>query len=84
MILDQLADSINLFSGETAAALQPNGVEPELRLAVVAFDMDVRRLIPIAGIEEEPEWTHAEYSRHVLMLHRVGTKSNTLHRANKE
>jgi hypothetical protein len=42
MLLDQFADSVDLFPPEAVASLQPNGVEPELRLAVVAFDVDVR------------------------------------------
>src|SRR5262249_55601872 len=72
ILLDQLADPIDLFTSETAAALEPDGVEPEFRFAVITFDVDVRRLAPIAGVEEEPKRTHSEYSRHGLMLHRPG------------
>jgi hypothetical protein len=53
MLLDQITDSVDLFPAEAAAALQPDGIEPELRLAVVTFDVDVRRLPSIAGVEEE-------------------------------
>ena len=84
MLLDQLADSVDLFPAEAVAALQPDGVEPELRLAVVALNMDVRWLDPIAGVEEEPEWPHPKYSRHVLMLRQPAVGSNTSHRANRE
>src|SRR4051812_46825093 len=42
--LDDRLDLADLVAGEPPAPLQPDGVEPELRLAVVAFDMDVRRL----------------------------------------
>src|SRR5262249_38003925 len=68
MLLDQLVDAVDFFPAEAATALEPDRVEPEFRLAVVSFDMDVRRLTPIAGIEEEPKWTHAEYGRHATML----------------
>jgi hypothetical protein len=76
MIVDQFADSVNLFSVESATALKPDWVEPELRFTFVAFDMDMGRLGTIAGVEEEPKWTHSEYSRHVPMLHRLHVKTN--------
>ena len=78
MFLDQFPDAVDLFSVKGPAALQPNWVKPKLRLAVVAFDVDVWRLATIAGIEKEPERTHLEYSRHGHMLHRPNGKSNTL------
>src|SRR6476646_9075853 len=42
MLLDQLADAVDLFPAEAVAALQPDGVEPELRFGVVPLDVDVR------------------------------------------
>jgi hypothetical protein len=54
MLLDQFADPVELFPAEAAAALQPDWVEPELRLAIVTLDMDVRRLASVAGVKEEP------------------------------
>jgi hypothetical protein len=78
MLLDQLVDSVDLFSTKAVTALQSNGVEPELRLTVVPLYMNMRRLAPIAGIEEEPERTYSENSRHVPMLHRPGATGNRL------
>ena len=78
MLLDQLTDAVNLFPPKAAAALQPDGVEPELCFASVAFDMDVRRLTPVAGVEEEPKGAYAEHGRHADMLHRPGIVSNRL------
>ena len=77
MLLDQLADAVDLFPAEAAAAIHPDWVEPELRLAVVAFDVDVRRLAPIASVEEEPESTRSQHSRHTPMLHPPSAKSNS-------
>jgi hypothetical protein len=79
MFLDQFTDPVDLFPAEAVAALQPNGVGPELRFTVVSFDMDMRRLTPIASAEEEPERADSEDSWHADMLHRPGTKSNTPH-----
>ena len=39
--------------GEPPAPLQPDGVEPELCLAIVALDGDVRRFVPVTRVEEE-------------------------------
>src|SRR5947199_6955105 len=44
MLLDQLANPVDLFPAEAVAALQSNGVEPELRFAVVTLDVDVSGL----------------------------------------
>jgi hypothetical protein len=84
MLLDQLTESVDLFPAKAVAALQPDRVEPELRLTVVTFDVDVRRFTPIPGVEEEPERAHSEYSRHVGMLHRSSAKCNILHRATRD
>jgi hypothetical protein len=46
VLLDQPPDPVDLLPAEPVAPLQPNGVEPELRFAVVALDVDVWRLAP--------------------------------------
>ena len=51
---------------ETAAALQPDRIEPELGDIIVAFYVDMRWLLPIARIEKEPVGAGAEDSRHAL------------------
>src|SRR5262245_10817452 len=84
MLLDQVTDAVDLFPAEAVAALQQDEVEPELRFAVVTFHMDVRRLAPIAGVEEEPEWAHAEHGRHADMLRRPGAMSNGAPHADRE
>src|SRR5687767_13890491 len=39
---------------ESAAVSQSHRIEPELHLVGLPFDVDVWRLIPVAGIEEKP------------------------------
>jgi len=57
VLLDDLLDLVDLPPGEPSASLQPGGIKPILRFAVVALDVDVRCLIPIAGTEEQPVWS---------------------------
>lgn len=52
-MLDDLADLPNLWSGESSAVLQSDGVKPELRDPIVAFDVNVDRLISIPCKEEK-------------------------------
>src|SRR5262249_55481842 len=61
------------------AALQPYRVEPELRLAVVALNRDVRRLATVTDVEEEVERPAAERRRHAPMLPRPAPPSNAGH-----
>ena len=61
-------NDIELGSGEPTASLQPNRIEPKLRLAVVSFDMHVRRLVPVGGVKENPIWAISQNRGHRLML----------------
>src|SRR5262249_37802265 len=79
VLLDQLPDAVNFLAAETVAALQPHRIEPELGLAVVALDVDVRRPAAVAGIEEEPERPAAEHRRHAPRLRRPAPRSNAGH-----
>jgi hypothetical protein len=51
--LHQLLDLPNLRGPEAPAGLKPNRVQPELRGPVISLDMNMRRLVPIAGVEEK-------------------------------
>src|SRR4051794_4348937 len=55
VFFDQCPDAVDVLPAEAAAALQPDGIEPELRLGVVTLDVDVRRLTPVASVKEKPE-----------------------------
>ncbi len=52
------------MSAETAASLQPDGIDPELGDIVVTLHVYVERFIPISGIEEEPVGPEPKYGRH--------------------
>jgi hypothetical protein len=54
----KLANPVELLTAEASTALQPNGVEPELRHTLITLDVYVSRLFAITGIEEEPIRPH--------------------------
>jgi hypothetical protein len=64
MCRNQADNAIDLSPAEAAALLESNGIEPHLGAIRLALDVDVRRLVTIAGEEEEPVWTYAENSGH--------------------
>lgn len=45
--------------------------EPPLRTAASTLDVNVRRLAPFVGVEEEPEPINNKYSRHGMSLSRT-------------
>jgi hypothetical protein len=51
---DKLLYATNFRSVEPAATVQPDRIEPELCDLVIAFDVDVRRLIAVIRVKEEP------------------------------
>jgi hypothetical protein len=68
VLLDDLLELADFPAGKPSASLQPEGIKPILRLAVVALDVKVKWLIPIAGIEEEPVWSAAKDRRHRVRI----------------
>ena len=56
--------AIDFASTETAATVKANGVEPELGFHVFPFNVDMGRLVPVAGVEEKPVRPFYRYSRH--------------------
>jgi hypothetical protein len=52
----KFADLPDVLSIKTAAPLEPNRFEPELRLAFVMLNVYVRRLVTVARVEEKPIW----------------------------
>jgi hypothetical protein len=67
MIEDDFLNLIEFLAGKASASLQTDRIEPELRLArlaIVAFDVDVSRLVPVARVEEEAIRTLAKDGRH--------------------
>jgi hypothetical protein len=52
MLLNQSLNPSHLNRLEVTTALEANGAEPEFRCVLVSLDMNVRRLIRIARVEE--------------------------------
>ncbi len=77
MLLDQSLNPPNLSGSEAAAALKAHGAQPELRRILVAFDVNMPRLIPIARVEEETVGARSQHRRHRPTLPEVlsGMKS---------
>src|SRR5262249_37084458 len=80
MRLHQTPDAIDFLPAEAVAAFEPDRVEPELGLTIVALDVHVRRLAAIAGVEEEPERPATEHRRHATMLRPPPPESNAVGR----
>jgi hypothetical protein len=68
LLLYQFQDSIDFLSGEPETAFQQDRIEPNFRLVVFAFHMDMGRLIPVTRIEEKPVGSRSQYGGHPPML----------------
>jgi len=74
--LDQFSDAVDLRAGESAAPIQPGWIQPEFRLAIVAFDVNVSWLTTISRVKEKPIGAASQYGRHLRMLFRISRESN--------
>ena len=61
-------ESADLQTAEPAAVLEPDWFEPTLGSFVVSFDMNVRRLHAVGGIEEETVRPGAQDGWHGLQI----------------
>jgi hypothetical protein len=57
-------DTSQFAAGKAAAVVKANGIEPHLGAISIAFDMDVGRLVAVAGEEETAIRTDPEYGGH--------------------
>ena len=64
----ELLNLLKFCRTKPAAARQPDRVEPELRSVRIPFHVDMGRLVPIRGIEEEPICTLTMNGRHMASL----------------
>ena len=64
MFFDYACNTRKFSLTKTAASLQPNGFEPELRNTVVSFHMHVTGFPTVAGVEEKPVWPPPQYRGH--------------------
>ena len=53
MVEEDFLYLIEFLASKASASLQADRIELELRLAIVALDVDVSRLVPVARVEEE-------------------------------
>ncbi len=63
------------------ASCKSDGIDPELRLKAFAFNMDMRWLVSIAGIEEESAGAGSEYCGHFFVLRSSPCFCNAAQRA---
>lgn len=59
-------ESADLFPVESTAAVKPDRIKPEFSYLILSFDMDMRRFISVAGIEEKPIRPDPESCWHYL------------------
>ena len=59
MLFCNLKDIVGFVAAKALDESEFEGIEPELRGAVVALNMDVRRLKPVGHVEEEAETAFA-------------------------
>jgi hypothetical protein len=64
VFLDKSQEPTHFLSVKAAAVLEPHRIQPELRNPVLMFNMDVRRFIPVTGVEEETIGSFPEYGWH--------------------
>ena len=69
MLADEGGHPVELRTPEAAALVEADGVEPELGQVLVALHVDVRRLGPVTGVEEEPVGASPEHGRHAERWH---------------
>ena len=77
MFENQAMDALDLDATETYAALESNRLEPELRQLIFSFHVDVRRLLAVARVEEEPIRAQAQHRRHPTMMDHLGVLFKT-------
>ena len=68
IVLNNFLDEVELVVCKSRAALEPDRVELELGLRTGPFDVDARRFVPIAGVEEKPIRTASQDGRQNVML----------------
>jgi hypothetical protein len=66
VFFNQSLYAIDFASTKASTTLKANRIEPELGFHVFPFDVDVRRFVSIAGVEEKPVWPFDRYSWHCI------------------
>ena len=76
MLLDQSSYMVNFPTGEAVTAIEPQWVKPKLRLCAVMSDVNVGRLVNVAGVEKESIRPAPQHGRHDHMLSAMLRPSN--------
>jgi len=66
MISDNLFDASDFSASEVAAVSQSKWIQPDLRHAILALDMDVRRFATITRIKEKTIRSLPQNRRHTF------------------
>lgn len=80
MLQDQPVNVHQFTPSETGARVKSDGLQPEFRLVVIPFDMDVRGFMPVPGVKEKTIWARTQNSRHIwrVMDFTVNSKKKEL------
>ena len=76
--VENFIDPSQFYPGKTSSALQPYGIEPEFRHVAIPFYVDVRSLVPISGIDEDPIRTVTQDCGHRVLPFAYTTSFDTL------
>lgn len=68
VFLYKLLYSTDFIAVEATTVYKPDRIEPELSFIVNPLNVDVRRLVTVAGIEEKPVSINSQCSRHYPLL----------------
>jgi hypothetical protein len=74
--LDDFLETVEFLARKPSASLEADGINPKLCFAVVMLDVDVRRFVPIARVEEEPIGAVSEDRRHGIIIGHGGSTTN--------
>ena len=70
MLTDEDGHTVEFCAAKATALVEADGFEPELGQVLVPLHVDVRRLGPVIGVEEEPIGASPEHGRHPERWHR--------------
>ncbi len=76
VLRDEPANLIDLFTTEAPTPYKPKRIEPKLRRAIIAIDVHVRGLAPVASVKEEAKRSESKDSRHLPMVRHSNAESN--------
>src|SRR5207249_7264004 len=64
----QFSHTPQFACGKSVGVRDLHGLKPQFGLPIRLLDVNVRRLLALAAVEEEPETLDSEQSRHIVFL----------------